>query len=144
MIDFRSLSRGRIMENAGIGWILHDGQSRALRIPKTYNVPGYPKGISGTALIRRMADHAVEYGVLIEKAEIRAAQRSNGAFVVPGWTVARLLASRTLRTHSDAPDQPTPESGLVSAKSQTIGNAWRPNVWQTNSPSDAQTQRLEP
>jgi len=75
--------------------VLHDEQSRALRIPKTYNVPGYPKGISGTALIRRMTDHAVEYGALIEKAEIRAAQRSNGAFVLPS-TDGRSWKSRAL------------------------------------------------
>jgi thioredoxin reductase (NADPH) len=62
--------------------VLHDGQSRALRIPKTHNVPGYPTGISGTALIKRMSHHAVEYGALIENDEIRAAKRSDDQFVL--------------------------------------------------------------
>lgn len=75
--------------------VLHDGRRRARRIPKTYNVPGYAKGISGAALIRRMSANAVEYGVLMGKARIGTAGRSGGAFVLSSDDGAN-WSSRTL------------------------------------------------
>src|SRR5688572_3653170 len=49
--------------------VLHDGKARALRIPQTHNVPGFPDGISGPALIERMTRHACEYGAVVKQAE---------------------------------------------------------------------------
>ncbi|MCK9487887.1 MAG: NAD(P)/FAD-dependent oxidoreductase [Xanthomonadales bacterium] len=62
--------------------VVHDGQSRALRIPKTYNVPGYPEGIAGVELVQRLTDHAVEFGAVIVEAQIRSAQRSGKGFML--------------------------------------------------------------
>lgn len=50
--------------------VLHDGKSRALRIPRTHNVPGFPLGVSGPDLVERMTRHAVSYGAAVEKVSV--------------------------------------------------------------------------
>ena len=50
--------------------VLHDGKSRALRIPLTHNAPGFPEGVRGPELIARMTRHAVQYGAAIEEARV--------------------------------------------------------------------------
>lgn len=50
--------------------VLHDGKSRALRIPLTHNAPGFPDGVRGPQLIARMTRHAVQYGAAVEEAEV--------------------------------------------------------------------------
>jgi len=62
--------------------VLHDGESRTLRIPKTHNAPAYPEGITGADLIQRMSEHPLRYGAVIEQAEVRAAVRSAEAFLL--------------------------------------------------------------
>jgi thioredoxin reductase (NADPH) len=52
--------------------IVHDGTSRALRIPRTHNAPGFPDGIEGLDLIDRMMRHVTDYGAEVEQAEITA------------------------------------------------------------------------
>jgi thioredoxin reductase (NADPH) len=60
--------------------IVHDGNSRALRIPLTHNAPGFPDGIEGLKLIGRMTRHATDYGAEVEEAEIVAIQRVTEGF----------------------------------------------------------------
>jgi thioredoxin reductase (NADPH) len=62
--------------------VLHDGQSRVLRIPETHNAPAFPEGIAGAELIERMSAHAVGYGAVIAKAEVTAAKRSPAGFTL--------------------------------------------------------------
>ena len=62
--------------------VLHDGQSRALRIPKTHNVPGFPDGVEGPVLVARMAEHAERYGARILEAEVVAARRDGDGFLL--------------------------------------------------------------
>lgn len=50
--------------------VLHDGKSRALRIPLTHNAPGFPDGVRGPELIARMTRHAVQYGAAVEEAGV--------------------------------------------------------------------------
>ena len=42
--------------------LIDNGQSRAKWIPKTHNCPGFPSGVSGTALLTRLGDQAGQYG----------------------------------------------------------------------------------
>jgi len=60
--------------------VLHDGKSRALRIPKTHNAPGFPDGIEGTDLISRMTRHATEYGARIDTAEVTGIEHLPSSF----------------------------------------------------------------
>jgi thioredoxin reductase (NADPH) len=55
--------------------VVHDGSTRAPRIPKTFNAPGFPEGIAGPELVRRMTDHAREFGAEIQEAEVVSAER---------------------------------------------------------------------
>lgn len=60
--------------------VLHDGTSRALRIPRTHNVPGFPAGVAGPELIERMTAHACEYGAQVRRAEVVSAARTDAGF----------------------------------------------------------------
>ncbi|WP_255500079.1 NAD(P)/FAD-dependent oxidoreductase [Brevundimonas sp. P7753] len=60
--------------------VLHDGKSRALRIPLTHNAPGFPEGVRGPDLIARMTRHAVQYGAAIQEAEVTAIKAVTGGF----------------------------------------------------------------
>jgi len=60
---------------------VHDGSSRALRIPKTHNAPGFPDGIDGVELIDRMTRHAVEYGARIVTGRVAAVTLDGDIFV---------------------------------------------------------------
>src|SRR5689334_4661586 len=46
--------------------VVDSGKSRALWIPCTRNVSGFPDGIEGTELLRRMREQACKYGAKIE------------------------------------------------------------------------------
>jgi thioredoxin reductase (NADPH) len=62
--------------------VLHDGKARALRIPRTHNVPGFPDGIAGPDLIERMTRHACGYGAVVTEAEVVRTQRDARGFVL--------------------------------------------------------------
>ena len=58
--------------------IVHDGSSRALWVPRSRNVPGFPDGIFGSDLIARMSEHAERYGAEIAKGRVvEIARREN-------------------------------------------------------------------
>jgi len=62
--------------------IVHDGSSRALWVPRSRNVPGFPDGIIGPDLIARMTDHAELYGADIAEGKVVeiAPRESDGGF----------------------------------------------------------------
>ncbi|HJW46996.1 MAG TPA: NAD(P)/FAD-dependent oxidoreductase [Lysobacter sp.] len=60
--------------------VLHDGTARALRIPRTHNVPGFPDGIAGPDLVARMIQHAEAYGAQVREAEVVSASRAEDGF----------------------------------------------------------------
>ena len=60
--------------------VLHDGKSRALRIPLTHNAPGFPEGVRGPDLIARMTRHAARYGAAVRQAEVAAIEAMAGGF----------------------------------------------------------------
>ncbi|TWO73110.1 NAD(P)/FAD-dependent oxidoreductase [Caenimonas sedimenti] len=62
--------------------VVDAGASRLRLIPLSRNVPGFPEGIAGPDLWRRMREHAVAYGVPIAEACIeRLEQRAGGGFI---------------------------------------------------------------
>ena len=58
--------------------IVHDGRSRALWVPRSRNIPGFPDGIVGADLIARMSDHAVRYGAEIVEGRVVEVSRDEG------------------------------------------------------------------
>ncbi len=63
--------------------VLHDGTSRARRIPRTHNAPGFPGGVRGEVLVRRMTRQALDYGAEIREAHVSAISPApTGGFVI--------------------------------------------------------------
>jgi thioredoxin reductase (NADPH) len=60
--------------------VVHDGTARALWVPRTRNVPGFPDGIVGKKLIERMTDHALRYGAEIVFGRVAALKRATGHY----------------------------------------------------------------
>ena len=77
--------------------VVHDGRSRAARIPKTHNAPGFPDGVTGPELLERMQRHAQRYGAEIREAEVVEATHEG---TDPGFTLTladgQQLAGRAL------------------------------------------------
>lgn len=70
------------------------GESRAAWIPRSHNHAGFPEGIAGTELLRRMASQATGHGAVIERGTVTAVRRRFDEFVA---TVnGREVAARTL------------------------------------------------
>ena len=61
--------------------VVDEGRSRADWIPVARNVPGFPDGISGAALLARMREQAQRYGVEILTARVTRLDRDGGGFV---------------------------------------------------------------
>lgn len=84
------------------------GQSRACWIPVSHNMPGFPQGITGDAILTRMTDQAEEYGAVLEKGQVESLNADDEGFIarLNGRTVrarAVLLATGVLDHHPDLP-----------------------------------------
>lgn len=64
--------------------ILHNSETRASRIPKAYNVPGFDTGIAGSELLDHMTRHAQTYGAQLIDTTIVSATRSGEFFELKG------------------------------------------------------------
>lgn len=58
------------------------GASRAALIPRTHNHAGFPEGIEGPVLLKRMRAQAKQYGATIERAEVGKVRRSADGFAL--------------------------------------------------------------
>ncbi|MGR4875900.1 NAD(P)/FAD-dependent oxidoreductase [Pseudoxanthomonas sp. LARHCG66] len=62
--------------------VFDDGRSRARWIPESHNCPGFPRGVSGTELLRRLRDQASTYGTTIHHMRVDLLER-----IGTGWRV---------------------------------------------------------
>lgn len=84
------------------------GAPRACWIPVSHNMPGFPQGITGDAILKRMTEQAVEYGAVIEAGRVETLAGEGGGFVarLNGREVrvrAVLLATGVVDHHPDLP-----------------------------------------
>ena len=62
--------------------VLHSGDSRARWIPESNNCPGFPQGVSGVELLRRMKAQAAGFGTRFEEALVDAIKLHAEGFVL--------------------------------------------------------------
>ncbi|MEN1957718.1 NAD(P)/FAD-dependent oxidoreductase [Luteimonas changyuni] len=62
--------------------VLDAGESRARWIPESNNCPGFPHGVSGKELLRRMREQAGEVGLVTERAVVDGIRPLDGGFEV--------------------------------------------------------------
>lgn len=89
--------------------VIHDGTSRALRIPKTHNAPGFASGVSGETLIARMTDHAERYGATFLAARVDDVTFDAGLFAVEMRGEVRRSRTLILATGIDLHQVDLPE-----------------------------------
>jgi thioredoxin reductase (NADPH) len=64
--------------------VIDGGESRAAWIPTSHNHAGFPDGINGTELLRRMRAQAEKYGVEILPGQCERLERAPESFIVHG------------------------------------------------------------
>jgi thioredoxin reductase (NADPH) len=64
--------------------VLDAGDSRAKWIPESNNCPGFPNGVAGVELLRRMKAQAMEFGARFEAVEIERIERGDAGFTLSG------------------------------------------------------------
>ena len=84
------------------------GDARAGWIPLSHNMPGFPAGITGDAILSRMREQAEEYGARIEAGRVdRLAHDGDGFTAALGGRQVRaravLLATGVVDHHPDLP-----------------------------------------
>ncbi|GLS01015.1 pyridine nucleotide-disulfide oxidoreductase [Brevundimonas denitrificans] len=84
------------------------GAPRACWIPVSHNMPGFPQGITGDSILKRMTEQALEYGAVIEAGRIESLSKDAGGFIarLNGREVrvrAVLLATGVIDHHPDLP-----------------------------------------
>ncbi|WP_396595461.1 NAD(P)/FAD-dependent oxidoreductase [Brevundimonas sp. R86498] len=84
------------------------GDARASWIPLSHNMPGFPAGITGDAILSRMREQATEYGAIIELGRVEPLETMDGGFrgTLNGRTVRTrmvLLATGVVDHHPDLP-----------------------------------------
>src|SRR3954468_13339814 len=65
--------------------VVDGGKSRAAWIPCTRNVSGFPDGIEGAELLRRMREQACKYGAKIETEFVTKLERDGDRVFVATW-----------------------------------------------------------
>lgn len=84
------------------------GAPRACWIPLSHNMPGFPAGITGDAILSRMREQATEYGAVIKAGRVERLARDGDGFAASlnGRTLrarAVLLATGVVDHHPDLP-----------------------------------------
>ena len=84
------------------------GAPRACWIPVSHNMPGFPAGITGEAILSRMREQATEYGAVIEAGRVERVRPEGDGFIarLNGRDLrvrAVLLATGVIDHHPDLP-----------------------------------------
>ena len=84
------------------------GEPRACWIPVSHNMAGFPDGITGSTILSRLRDQALEYGAVIEAGRVEAIHPDGDGFIATlnGRSIrarAVLLATGVMDHHPDLP-----------------------------------------
>ena len=88
--------------------VVDAGEPRACWIPVSHNMPGFPAGIGGSDILKRMREQAEEYGAVVMPGRVDTLARDGDGFVaqVDGRAIharAVLLATGVVDHHPDLP-----------------------------------------
>ncbi|HYC47297.1 MAG TPA: NAD(P)/FAD-dependent oxidoreductase [Burkholderiales bacterium] len=61
--------------------VIDSGSSRAALIPVSHNYPGFPDGIGGNELLRRLREQARRYGAVLTAGRVDHLERASGGFI---------------------------------------------------------------
>jgi thioredoxin reductase (NADPH) len=75
--------------------VVDDGSSRAARIPRSHNYPGFPEGVVGAELVAAMRQQAERYGVRFTPGRVESLSRQADGFAA-GWTAGEALARKVV------------------------------------------------
>lgn len=90
--------------------VVDEGGSRALLIPRSHNVPGFPDGISGQDLLARMREHVRRYGADLVEGRIDDIRQTSSGFTAQSrdaaWSARSiLLATGVTNRRPDIDDE---------------------------------------
>jgi len=95
--------------------VLDAGDSRAKWIPESNNCPGFPHGVAGVELLRRMQAQAAGFGARFEQAEVTGIARDGEGFIVSAgersWRARCVLLATGLADR--LPDVPWAEEAIA-------------------------------
>lgn len=95
--------------------VLDSGDSRARWIPESNNCPGFPQGVSGIELLRRMREQAAGFGTRFEAAWVERIERDGEGFVLHGqprsWRARCVILATGLT--DKLPDAPWVEEAVA-------------------------------
>jgi thioredoxin reductase (NADPH) len=95
--------------------VLHSGDSRARWIPESNNCPGFPQGVSGRELLRRMKAQAAGFGARFEEALVEGIRLREDGFVLSAqgrqWRARCVILATGLS--DKLPDLPWVEAALA-------------------------------
>ncbi|MEO8365470.1 MAG: NAD(P)/FAD-dependent oxidoreductase [Pseudoxanthomonas sp.] len=93
--------------------VLHSGGSRARWIPESNNCPGFPQGVSGVELLRRMQVQAEEFGTRFEQAWVDAIEVDELGFAL--FAQGRLWRARCVILATGVTDRLPPVPWVAEA-----------------------------
>jgi len=95
--------------------VVDAGHSRARWIPESNNCPGFPQGVSGDGLLRRLREQAAAVDVPVEHATVDAIHRMEEGFEVAAgerrWQAPRVILATGVRDR--LPDEPWVEAAIA-------------------------------
>lgn len=95
--------------------VIDAGQSRARWIPESNNCPGFPNGVSGVELLRRMRQQATEFGTQFNSQLVDRVELSDGVFTLSSdsrsWRAHRVILATGIADR--LPDAPWVEEAVA-------------------------------
>jgi thioredoxin reductase (NADPH) len=99
--------------------IIDGGSSRAATIPVSRNVAGFPAGVSGRDLLRRMRDHALRFGAILHEGEATGLTRTRDHFRVQAGhtlTARRVLLATGVRNNKPRMDAELHDEAVATGR----------------------------